>query len=88
MAIDFDTGYETSTGPLDVAKVAGGDNVAPPSAPPTNGDDDKPLDAAFDPPKEEELLRKKNPLGYSITPPTEREIDLDEADNPAAISPS
>jgi hypothetical protein len=34
-----------------------------------------PLDSAFDEEAEAELLRKKNPLGYTITPPTEREIE-------------
>ena len=82
MAVDFSDERETSAGPLDIDKNAGTDDDGIIDAPETGSDE--PLDggASSDPTEnsadinsEAEILRQKNPLGYTVTPPTEAEIE-------------
>jgi len=76
MAVYLGEDRPTSSGPLDVSKNAGADNVGL-----LTHDADSSDNELLDPDNEhrtladeEELLREKNPLGYTITPPTEAEI--------------
>ena len=81
MAIHFADQKPTSEGPLDVAHNGGVSDNAPftleGDTPPA--DANEPLDASTAASKsladDEELLRQKNPLGYTVTEPTEDEID-------------
>ena len=79
MALDLPEPPQTSTGPLDIAKVAGSD-AASPLIPLGDGSnvalDGTPLGPSSDS-DESEILHEKNPLGYTITAPTEAEINQD-----------
>lgn len=80
MAVYLGEDRPTSAGPLDIKKNAGDDNVGL-----LNHDGDTANNAPLDPVRpdemagaDEEILREKNPLGYTITPPTQAEIDGDK----------
>ena len=80
MAIEFASQRPASEGPLDVAHNGGVSDNAPftlTSAGQDAGDANDTLDAGTAAPlaDDEELLRQKNPLGYTVTEPTEEEID-------------
>ena len=70
---------ETSEGPLDAAKAAGGED-APTFGSHDHHSDTELLDArpTTVPQSDAERMERKNPLGYSITPATEEEIEEGE----------
>ena len=71
MALNFSQ-RETTEGPLDVAKPTN-DNNDPATF--THSGEDEPLDPSTEPANEQELEARKNPLGYTVTQPTEDEIE-------------
>lgn len=81
MAIEFASQRTASEGPLDVAHNGGASDNAPftLTAGRDAGDANDTLDGGTnaDAPlaDDEELLRQKNPLGYTVTEPTEAEMD-------------
>ena len=89
MSVRFAPDRETSSGPLDVAHNGGADDneplmVSEEDTPPS--DTNEPLDAnapESDGPlmDDEELLREKNPLGYTVTEPTMDEMTQNPADS-------
>lgn len=89
MSVRFAPDRETSSGPLDVAHNGGADDNQPLVMPDDDtppSDLNEPLDGnapASDGPlmDDEELLREKNPLGYTVTEPTLEEMNqLNPAD--------
>lgn len=77
MAIHFNEPRATSEGPLDVAHNGGASDNAPFTLSGDNPSDaNEPLVPLATPlADDEELLRQKNPLGYTVTEPTEEEIN-------------
>ena len=71
MALNFSQ-RETSEGPLDVARPTSESNG--PATFERTGEDE-PLDPTVEPTNDQELEARKNPLGYTVTQPTEDEID-------------
>ena len=76
MSVQFASDRETSSGPLDVAHNGGADDTPPP-------DTNEPLAPSSDGPlmDDEEILREKNPLGYTVTEPTMDEMVQNPADS-------